>query len=118
MMYVFWLAKIVLGAYFIKAGINHFMHTDMLAGYAGSKGMPMPKAGVLVSGAMMLLGGLGIISGMYMTVAVWLCVVFLVLAAFSIHTFWKVEDQMAKMGERVNFEKNLALAAALVLLLM
>lgn len=118
MMYVFWLAKVVLGAYFIKSGVNHFLNRAMLAGYAGSKGLPMPMAGVLVSGVMMTLGGLGIISGMYMTVAVWLCVVFLVAAAFGIHTFWKVQDPMAKMGEQINFEKNLALAAALLLVLM
>ncbi len=117
MIYIYMLARVVLGAYFIKAGINHFKNRGMLAGYAGSKGLPMPMAGVLVSGAMMLLGGLGIISNMYLTVSVWMCVVFLVGAAFSIHTFWKIEDPMAKMGERINFEKNLALAAALLLML-
>jgi putative oxidoreductase len=33
------------------------------------------------------------------------------------HPFWKVQDPMAKMGEMVNFTKNLALLGAVAMFL-
>ena len=46
-------------------GFNHLTKTDMISGFAQSKGIPSPKAATLVSGLMMVLGGLGIILGVY-----------------------------------------------------
>ena len=36
---------------------------------------------------------------------------------FMMHAFWKVQDPMAKMSERVNFTKNMALLGAALILL-
>jgi hypothetical protein len=33
------------------------------------------------------------------------------------HTFWKIQDPMAKMGEMINFTKNIALLGAVLILL-
>jgi len=37
-----WLAigRAIFGGHFVWSGINHFMQTTMMAGYAASKGMP------------------------------------------------------------------------------
>ena len=35
--------------------------------------------------------------------------VFLLAAAFGIHNFWTVKDPQAKMAEKVNFLKDIAL---------
>ena len=111
------IGRILLGGYFIKSAFNHFKNVDMLAGYAQSKGVPMPKAGVLVTGAMMVLGGLGILLGVYIQLSVFLLSLFLILTTFKMHQYWKVTDQMARMGEHINFYKNLALLGAILLLL-
>ena len=54
----FLIGRIIVGLYFISSGIRHFTHLKMMAGYAGSKGVPMPQIGVPVSGLLLLLGGL------------------------------------------------------------
>ncbi len=114
---LFILGRIILGGYFIKNAYNHFKNNAALAGYAASKGVPMPKVGVFVTGVMLLLGGLGILLGIYVNLSVALLVVFLLSTLIKMHAYWTVTDPMARMGENVNFYKNLALIGALLLLL-
>lgn len=115
--FIFILGRLLLGGYFVMSGSNHFRHTPMLAGYAASKGIPSAKAGVLVSGLMMVLGGLGIIFNTYVEISTLLLIVFLLAASFGIHNFWKVTDPQARMPEFINFSKNIALIGALLMLM-
>ncbi|OGI72925.1 DoxX family protein [Candidatus Nomurabacteria bacterium RIFCSPHIGHO2_02_FULL_41_18] len=117
MEYLFILGRIILGGFFLKNGINHLKNSKGLAGYAESKGVPAPKLSVLVTGIMLLLGGLGILLGVYVEFAVLLLVLFLLGTIAKMHAYWTVEDPMAKMTENVNFYKNLALIGALLMLL-
>lgn len=89
----------------------------MLAGYAKSKNVPLPKVAVLVSGLLMLLGGLGVLFGMYVQWSLALIAIFLLVVSFAVHNFWAVEDPTAKMGDTVNFSKNMALLGASLMLM-
>ena len=117
MLYLFILGRILLGGYFMQAGYNHFKNLKMLAGYAKSKGVPMPEGAVALTGTMMLLGGLGILLGVYVYLSIFLLVLFLLITTLQMHQYWKVTDQMARMGEEINFKKNLALLGALLIIL-
>jgi len=117
MIYLFLLGRIILGGYFIKNAFNHFKNREGLAQYAQSRGVPMPRESVLVTGLMMLIGGVGIILGVYINLSVALLVIFLLGTLIKMHTYWKVTDPMARMGENINFYKNLALIGALLMLL-
>ena len=99
------------------SGYNHFKNRGMLSGYAESKGVPMASFSVWLSGAMMLLGGLGVLLGVYVTYSIYLLVIFLLVAALKMHQFWKISDPGARMTEEINFKKNLALLGALLMLL-
>lgn len=117
MLYFFLLGRLLLGGYFLQNAYNHFKNTDALTGYAQSKGIPLPRASVLITGVMLGLGGLGIILGIYVELAVALLVVFLIGTLVKMHRYWEVGDPMMRMGEHVNFYKNLALIGALLILL-
>ncbi|MFZ2149606.1 MAG: DoxX family membrane protein [Minisyncoccia bacterium] len=117
MEYLFLLGRVIVGGFFLHNAYGHFKNVAGMTGYAQSKGMPMPKAAVILSGIMMLLGGLGIILGVYIELSVLLLVVFLLGTLVKMHTYWKVEDPMARMGEQINFYKNLALIGALLMFL-
>lgn len=117
MIYLFVLGRILLGGYFIKNAYNHFKNNQMLAGYAQSKGVPMPKLAVFVTGLMMVLGGLGILLGVYVQLSVLLISLFLLSTVVVMHRYWEVADPMARMGESVNFYKNLGLLGAVLMLL-
>jgi putative oxidoreductase len=117
MVYLFLLGRILLGGYFVMSGVNHFKHLHMLTGYAQSKGVPMPREAVLLTGLMMVLGGLGILLGVAVQVSILVLSIFLLVTTIQMHQFWKISDQMARMGEEINFKKNLALLGALLMLL-
>lgn len=114
----FLIGRILIGGFFIFAGFNHFAQLKMMAGYAKMKGAPAPEAAVGGSGVLLLLGGLSLLLGFHPTIGVILLVLFLVPASFMIHNFWTIKDPQARMGELVNFEKNIAILGLLLMSLL
>lgn len=98
-------------------GMNHFMKSGMMAQYAASKGVPSAKSAVMVSGALLILGGLGIVLGVYVGLAVSALLLFLVPVSFKMHNFWTIQDPQQKMTEMTNFLKNMAFAGAALMIL-
>ena len=115
--FLFLVGRLLLGGYFIISGINHFTKLVMLEGYTQSKGVPMSKAAVIITGVLLLLGGLGILFGVYVEWAILALVIFFVPVTFVMHAFWKVQEPNMRMSEMVHFMKNLALLGALLMLL-
>lgn len=112
-----YLGRILFGGFFIYSGYNHFANLAGMAGYTQSKGVPAAKVAVAITGVLLLVGGLSTLFNFYPVVGLVALIVFLVPVTFLMHAYWKVQDPMSKMGESVNFRKNLALlGAALVLL--
>lgn len=111
------IGKILFGGYFIYSGVAHFTKLDAMTGYASSKGVPMAKAGVILSGIMMVLGGASVIANFHAKIGLILIGVFLVVVTVMIHQFWKQTDPMMRMGDAVNFNKNVGLLGATLILL-
>lgn len=109
---LFLVSRILFGGYFLMSGFNHFRKGAMLSGYAGSKGVPMPKFAVYATGILLLFGGAGILLGVYVRLAAFALALFLAPVSFKMHAFWSVSDPNMKMMEQVNFMKNLALLGA------
>src|SRR4051812_16417854 len=108
----FLIGRAMLGGFFLYNGIRHFHQTDMMAGYAQSKNLPMPKAAVLGSGAALLVGGASLITGIKPKLGIAAAVGFLATVSPTMHDFWNAEDPQQKMNDQINFTKNLALAGA------
>lgn len=109
--------RLVFGGYFVLAGVNHFRGWKMLSQYAGAKGTPSPILAVLSTGGLLLAGGISVVTGVYPMIGLMLLALFLLGVTPVMHAFWKETDPMAKMGERVNFQKNAALFGATLALL-
>jgi uncharacterized membrane protein YphA (DoxX/SURF4 family) len=114
---LFLVGQIVLGLYFIMAGLPHFTKAKGMIDYATFKKLPMPAASVYVTGIVLVLGGVGILFQMYLNWAYGLLAAFLVVAAVTVHNFWTEKDAQAKMTSMIMFQKNIAIAAALVMLM-
>ena len=113
-----WLiGRTVFGLYFVYSGLNHFLQYQGMKQYAAFKKAPLPGLSVIVTGLMLLAGGASVLANYYLKWGIGLLVVFLVAAAFVMHNFWTVQDENAKAGERAHFLKNLALAAAALMML-
>lgn len=109
------LGSIVFGLYFVVSGFNHFKNEKMLTGYAKSKGVMSPRLAVLLTGVIMILGGLGFVFGLHIQWSAILLLVFLIPTTFMMHSFWKVSDPTHKMNDQINFMKNMALIGALLI---
>lgn len=117
MEYVNILGRIFFGGYFIYSGVNHFMHLNMMSGYAQSKKAPFPKVSVMITGLMLIAGGVSYLFDFHLTIGSGLLILFLLSACAMMHNFWTYTDPMQKMGEEVNFFKNLALIGAILLMM-
>ena len=98
-------------------GLNHFMNVESMAGYAEAKGIPAPTAAVVLSGLALVVGGLGVVLGLYPVVAAGVIVGFFVVVTPVMHDFWTVEDPQERQSEMTDFLKNAALAGGALALL-
>ena len=110
------IGRILFGGFFLMSGINHFTKLEAMTGYAKYKKLPAAKLGVLISGLMLVIGGLSVILGYYADLGALLLAIFLVLAAVIFHNFWKETDATAKQNERLGFMKDIALAGAALII--
>lgn len=76
----------------------------------------MPRISVLISGVMLLLGGLSVLFGFWVDIGALLLIIFLLPAAFMVHDYWTIEDPQERQNEQVHFFKDLALAGGAFLL--
>ena len=112
-----YIGRILFGGYFAFSGFNHFKMLDMMSGYAKSKGAPMPKLSVAFSGVLLIVGGLSVLFDILPGFGLVALTLFLLPVTFIMHAFWKVQDPTVKMGEMVNFMKNIALLGAVLIFL-
>lgn len=113
----FIVGRIIFGLYWLRAAFHHFTSLDHIAEYAKAKGAPAPKLAVAGSGVVLLLGGFSMILGVFPRVGIVLLVLFLVVASFQFHNYWKADGGQMKQADQINFMKNMALVGALLMLL-
>ena len=106
------LGRVLFGGYFLYNGINHLTNRETMAGYAASKGVPYPQAAVVGTGAMLLLGGLSLLTGAKPKLGSSLLGAFLIGVTPKMHAFWDIQDPQQRMGEHTNFAKNIGLLGA------
>ncbi len=108
--------RVLFALIFINSGIAHLTKLNDMTGYAQFKKVPAPKLAVIVTGLMLIIGGLYIVFGVYADLGALLLAVFLIPTAFMMHNFWTIQDPQAKQGEMINFFKNLSLAGAALII--
>ena len=101
---------------FLSSALGHFTQTPAMAGYARSKGVPMPEWSVRGSGALMLLASISILFGIWADLGSLLLVITLIPTAVMMHNFWKETDAETRQTETISFNKDLALAGASLML--
>jgi putative oxidoreductase len=118
MSFIFLIGRIIFGGYFIMAGWNHFKNVGHLAGYAGSKGVPSPKLAVMLSGALAIIGGLSVLTGIWPGIGILSLLAFMIPVTYMMHPYWKEKDTAMKMNDRMAFMKNAAIIGALLMMVL
>lgn len=113
----FLIGRLIFGGFFLYNGIHHFQERKQMAQYAATKGVPLAEAAVVVSGAMLTVGGASILLGVKPKIGALAVLGFLAGVSPVMHDFWKQEDPGQRQGEMINFAKNMAMAGAALALL-
>ena len=110
------IGRVLFALLFISSGVSHLTKLEAMTGYAQYKKVPAAKFSVVLSGLMILVGGLYIAFGVYADLGALLIALFLIPTSFLMHAFWKETDATAKQNETIGFFKNLSLAGAALII--
>lgn len=111
------ISTFVLAAFFLFNAFNHASRLEMMSGYAGMKGVPLPRLAVLGAGVILALIGVALVFDLSQLGAV-AALLFFVPVSVKMHAFWSVEDPQAKAGEMTQFMKNLAILSGLLIVFL
>jgi putative oxidoreductase len=114
---IFLIGRILFGLLFVASGIAHVTDKGEMAGYAESRGVKPGRPAVLVSGLMILVGGVLVVLGVWIDIGAILIALFLLGTAFLMHQFWGETDPQAKQMEQVQFTKDIGLLGSALILL-
>lgn len=106
--------RILLATMFLLSGINHLTKVGAMTGYAQFKKVPAAKASVVVSGILMVLGGLSVILGAWADLGAVVLAALSIVMALKMHAFWGESDPQAKQMEMIGFLKNLSMGGGLL----
>jgi putative oxidoreductase len=109
---LFLIGRVLFGGLFLYNGVNHFLHYEATRGYTAYKQVPA----TIVSGVWLLAAGASVITGFRPEIGLGLSVAFLVVVTPKMHDFWTVTDPTQRMGQFINFQKNVALAGAALMM--
>ncbi len=113
---LFVLGRLLFGGVLAFNGLNHFLDVDAMTEYAASKGVPHPRVAVVVTGGMLLVGGLGIALGIVPTFSAGALAAFLLVATPLMHDFWAMPAQQQEQ-ELIHFLKNATMLGVTLMLL-
>jgi putative oxidoreductase len=106
--------RILLALIFITSGFSKITGFEGTVGYIASKGLPLPQVGAALAIAVELGGGILLAIGFKARWAALAIAIFTLLAGVLFHDFWNA-DAAAKMGQTINFWKNVAIAGGMLM---
>ena len=111
------IGRILFVAVFLTSSFAHVTDKGNMAGYAESRGVRPGRPMVLVSGLQILAGGLLVLLGIWTDVGAILLALFTLLTSVLMHNFWREKEPMVRMQETIQFQKDMALCGASLVLL-
>jgi putative oxidoreductase len=108
------LGRLSLSTIFFMAAVgNKIPHFDAVANVMESVGIPAPRLMLVGAIVFLIAGSISVIVGFKARFGAALLLVFLVLASYYFHAFWKLEGQ-AQQEQMIQFMKNLSMMGAML----
>jgi putative oxidoreductase len=108
------LGRLFLSTIFLLAAVgNKIPHFNEVANVMESAGVPAPHFMLVGAIVFLLVGSVSVLVGYRARVGAVLLLVFLVLATYYFHPFWKLEGH-AQQEQMIQFMKNLSMMGAML----
>jgi putative oxidoreductase len=104
----FMTGRFIFGGFFIMSGLHHLLSSQTMARFAAAKGVPAPEVAVVLTGLLILFGGVSILLGWRPELGLGAIAIFLIGVTPLMHNFW-VEAGAERAADMGNFIKNMAL---------
>ncbi|MEM7286976.1 MAG: DoxX family protein [Actinomycetota bacterium] len=108
---IIFIGRIAFSLMFIGSGVGHLAQTADTAKVAEARGLPNATLMAQISGVCLLAGGVAVILGIWIDLALLLISILVLIIAFLIHPFWK-DSGDKQITEMSMFMKNLTIAGA------
>lgn len=112
------LGRVMLSTIFLMSAVgNKIPNFNGVVEYMKGAGVPLPQ--VMLVGAIVFLiaGSVSVILGYQARIGAALLFVFLVLATYYFHDFWRIEDAQEQQMQTIQFMKNLGLMGAMLMII-
>ena len=106
--------RLLLAAIFITSGFGKITGFEGTVGYIASKGLPLPQVAAIIAIVAELGGGILLAIGYKARWAALALAVFTLAAGFLFHDYWAA-DAAQKMGQQINFWKNVAITGGFLM---
>jgi len=110
------LGRVLLGGYFLQAGIRNCFKLELHTGMLTKFGMPMPRIALIIGLALQILGGLSVVLGIYPTWGAAALIVFTILANVLYHNFTRFQGE-ERMSHLSSVLTNLGMIGGLLLVI-
>ncbi len=107
------LARLLLAALFLPAGISKIGGFAGTAGYIGSVGLPLPEVGAALAILIEVIAPILLIIGLFTRPAALVLAVFTLVASVFFHAYWSVPAEQAFM-QSLLFWKNIGVVGGLL----
>ncbi len=108
------IGRICLCAIFLMSVVGQYIPKfDDTAKYMETVGIPAPKPMLAGAAVFLAIGGLSVVFGFYARFGAALLAIFLVLATYFFHAFWKADPKDQQMV-MIEFMKNLSMFGAML----
>jgi putative oxidoreductase len=109
------IARVLLVALFIQSGYAKIAGFAGTASYIAAHGLPLPGLGAAIAIAVELGAGLLVLIGWQARWAGLIVAIFTVVAGILFHAYWADADPAVRMGNYVNFWKNISIAGGFLM---
>jgi putative oxidoreductase len=110
--------RVALATIFILSAVgNKIPNFSAVSGYMASKGLPAPQFLLVGAIAFLLVGGASIVLGYKARIGAFLLLVFLALASYYFHDFWRLADPNEQREQTIQFMKNLSMMGAMLFIM-
>ena len=107
------LARLLMAALFLPAGIGKITGFEGTVGYIASVGLPLPAAGAALAAGVEILGSVALLAGLGTRIAAIVLAAFTLVASFFFHAYWAVPADQAFVTQLLFF-KNIAVVGGLL----
>jgi putative oxidoreductase len=109
--------RVLFALYFgAVAGVGHIRQGETFKGYARMMSFPLVALAGWPAGVWLIVGALSLALGVWPDVGALMIALFVVVAAYFFHAYWKIEDQQQKMTQNFLFWRNIITLGAAVAL--